>query len=51
MPRKIKVGCAFAAVLISFSIFMLASMSGPHQLDFLFITAVCDAALIGLAAI
>jgi hypothetical protein len=30
---------------------MLASMAGPHQLDFLFVTGICDAILIGLAAI
>ena len=51
MVRTVKVGCAVAAALVSFCIFMLASMAGPHQLDFLLITAVCDVVLIVLAAV
>jgi len=51
MSRKIKIGCACAAALVSFAIFMLASMAGPHQLDFLLITGVCDLLLITLAAV
>ena len=48
--KTIKVGCAVAAAFISFCIFMLASMAGPHQLDFLLMTAICDGVLVMLAA-
>jgi hypothetical protein len=49
--RTIKVGGAVAAAFVSFCVFMLSSMAGPHQLDFLLITALCDVVLIVLAAV
>jgi hypothetical protein len=50
LSRKIKIGGAVAAAFVSFCVFMLASMAGPHQLDFLFVTGVCDVILVLLAA-
>lgn len=49
--RKIKFGIAIASAVVSFSIFELASMAGPHQLDYLGINFLCNAILVILAII
>jgi hypothetical protein len=41
---------ATALSFMSLAIFMLASMAGPHQLDYLWVTLGCDIALVVLAA-
>jgi hypothetical protein len=51
IARKVRLGLAIALAIGSLAIFMLSSMAGPHQLDYLGVTLVCDIGLVILAAI